>query len=375
MGGGGAAEGGLGAEYSAEADLVRRQTAALLALLAQPPSSRDALGRGFRVPSPALPQPQPPPAAPAAPQRAAPAAPAPAPASAPSPSKSSAKGTFSATALAAGVLLSGGSASSGRSLGSGNSLTSAATVLSSKQSAATATVAAAAPAPAATAAAARAAERDKEKERQAAATVGASAWTSKQQQQQLGPSKPLSKQQTGAMAGPPTAMATAAAPQQGLQGPMNPEDLEAARDLLSIQTGGNGWFLITRLKEEVAAGMAAASAPAAGPDGDSTASGPAGAAAAAGGGGWWGRRVSEGAFEVLGEMVVALFSAAAAQEDWRVVLAVLQVSCCVSCTTGKGICAGERGRDNVFVCVCLCANTCVCAFVCAPARMGSRVSR
>lgn len=115
------------------------------------------------------------------------------------------------------------------------------------------------------------------------------------------------------------------------------------------QTGGNGWFLISRLKEEIAAGMAAAgpgaaaaaTAPLPPPSGGKPPT-PASAAATKAGGrqrasSWWARRVSEGAFNVLSDMAEAVISTAAAQEDWRVVVAALQIADCVYCCTGTGV--------------------------------------
>jgi hypothetical protein len=285
-----AAASSLSSEYSAEADLVRRQTAALLALLAQSVDARDggAASTSFRVPSRRGRGA----AATAAAATHAAAAGASATAKAPgggglaaalgafapgSLSKSSVKGSFSTTvtALAAGTLSGTGSSPSPRKSFGGSSSASG-----SK----------AAPAPAA-------------------------------------------------------GRSSRKGPLQGRPPAMNVDDLEAARDLLSIQTGGNGWFLISRLKEEIAAGMAAAAAAA----GEEAAAklGPAGGASAAKGCGalqaaaqlngsacWWGRQVSEGAFGVLADMVEAIVTTAALQEDWRVVVAALQMADCISCCTG-----------------------------------------
>jgi hypothetical protein len=127
-GGGGGSAGILSVEYSAEADLVRRQTQTLLALLAQPPDARDG-SRSFKVPPRRRPG-----AAAAAdgPAAAAPGAgivPAAAAAVTPvalaappaaSPSKSSAKGTFSFTALTVSAL-GGGMLGSSKSLGGASS--------------------------------------------------------------------------------------------------------------------------------------------------------------------------------------------------------------------------------------------------------------
>jgi hypothetical protein len=118
-----AAPGARSVEYSAEADLVRRQTQTLLALLAQPPDACDG-SRSFKVP----PRRRPGAAAdagagsaagggggtPAAARAALAAAAAAAPAA--SPSKSSAKGTFSFTALTVSAL-GGGMLGSSKSLG------------------------------------------------------------------------------------------------------------------------------------------------------------------------------------------------------------------------------------------------------------------
>jgi hypothetical protein len=116
-----------------------------------------------------------------------------------------------------------------------------------------------------------------------------------------------------------------------------------------VQTGGNGWFLVSRLKEEIAAGMAASAAAAASSQGGSAAPDKASASAPPGiteqqqqqqqQQQWWGRRVSEGAFRVLQDMLEAVVSTAAVQEDWRVVVAALQIAQCITCTTGCG-----RGR-------------------------------
>jgi len=52
---------------------------------------------------------------------------------------------------------------------------------------------------------------------------------------------------------------------------------------------------------------------------------------------WWGRRVSEGAFGVLADMISEIVTTAAIQEDWRVVVAALQMADCISCATGTGV--------------------------------------
>eukprot|EP00879_Flechtneria_rotunda_P012714 GHRR01013277.1.p1 GENE.GHRR01013277.1~~GHRR01013277.1.p1 ORF type:complete len:1835 (+),score=708.37 GHRR01013277.1:594-6098(+) len=49
---------------------------------------------------------------------------------------------------------------------------------------------------------------------------------------------------------------------------------------------------------------------------------------------WWGRRVSSGAFEVLGEMFNSIVEVAAEQDDFRVVLAALELACIISCKQG-----------------------------------------
>jgi hypothetical protein len=48
----------------------------------------------------------------------------------------------------------------------------------------------------------------------------------------------------------------------------------------------------------------------------------------------WERRVGAAAFDVLADMLNSIIEVAAVQEDYRVVLAALELSCDISCQPG-----------------------------------------
>lgn len=111
--------------------------------------------------------------------------------------------------------------------------------------------------------------------------------------------------------------------------------------LVWAQTGGNGWFLISRLREELAASN--------GNSGSSTAASPKEATSADIGSGDIGaimaaephdRCVPRTAFEVLADMLCGIVEAAAGQDDFRVVWVALQLALRIYCTTGgwEGVC-------------------------------------
>lgn len=88
--------------------------------------------------------------------------------------------------------------------------------------------------------------------------------------------------------------------------------LEEVRDLLRIQTGGNAWFLVSRMTEELSSCSRSNSA--------------CGTPTRSGGRTWRTLAVHATAFSVLADMFHAILDAAVAADDYRVIHALLQLA-------------------------------------------------
>jgi hypothetical protein len=125
-----------------------------------------------------------------------------------------------------------------------------------------------------------------------------------------------------------------------------------------LQTGGNGWFLISRLRDQLvtassaATGAAAAAAPA--PAGEAAAAGSSSVPAAPAAGGAAGAAlpgdicVTAEALEVLADMMAGIVEAAAVQDDYRVVWVAMQAALRVSCPAGGWVVSAQGGGGGVI---------------------------